>query len=251
MAEIVWDGAGVSEKYADRARLLYRLKRLMNLMRFFHRLVPRRRLFVRVLWAIEPGAGAPLAGLAVGDAEPGSGSAKQNDNDQAKQGDPEQLHNLVVEHADAVYRLAYSVVRDSALAEDVAQDTMVKAWIALPTFRGDSSLRSWIMRIAHNTAISTLRTRRALVTDPADIPERASASERTVERKVEGDEAMDAFVQALDLLDDLSRSIVVLREVEGMAYDEISRVLNVPLPTVKTRLLRARRRLSTALKEWE
>ncbi len=251
MAGIVGDGAGVSEKYADRARLLYRLKRLMNLMRFFHRLVPRRRLFVRVLWAIEPGAGAPLAGLAVGDGGSGSGSAKQNDNGQAKQGDPEQLHNLVVEHADAVYRLAYSVVRDSALAEDVAQDTMVKAWIALPTFRGDSSLRSWIMRIAHNTAISTLRTRRALVTDPADMPERASASERTVERKVEGDEAMDAFVQALDLLDDLSRSIVVLREVEGMAYDEISRVLNVPLPTVKTRLLRARRRLSTALKEWE
>ncbi len=229
--------------------------RLMNLMRFLHRLVPRRRLLVRVLWAIEPGAGAPTTGLATGDHGQGSGSGsgkgKQNGNGQAKQGDPEQLHNLVVEHADAVYRLAYSVVRDSALAEDVAQDTMVKAWIALPTFRGDSSLRSWIMRIAHNTAISTLRTRRAMVMDPADLPERAVVSERTVERKVEGDEAMQAFVRALDLLDDLSRSIVVLREVEGMAYDEISRVLNVPLPTVKTRLLRARRRLSTALKEWE
>ncbi len=204
----------------------------MYLMRFLF----RRRSLVRILWAVKPGGGAPLGGA------PGSeGTAS----------DPDQLHDLVVEHAEAVYRLALSVVRDSALAEDVAQDTMVKAWIALPTFRGDSSLRSWIMRIAHNTAISTLRTRRAAVTDPADLPERAVPSERSVERRVESNEAMDAFVGALDLLDDLSRSIVVLREVEGMAYDEIASVLNVPLPTVKTRLLRARRRLSTALREWE
>lgn len=226
---------------ANKSRLLYRFTRLMNLMRFLsnHRVAHRIRA-MRVLWAVRPGAGAPRGGKpAVGDSQEVNGS------------DPDQLHQLVVEHADAVYRLALSIVRDPALAEDVSQDTMVKAWLALPTFRGDSSLRSWVMRIAHNTAISTLRTRRAAVMDPAEMPERADASERTVERKVESDGSMDAFVQALDLLDDLSRSIVVLREVEGMAYDEISRVLSVPLPTVKTRLLRARRRLSAALKEWE
>jgi RNA polymerase sigma-70 factor (ECF subfamily) len=61
---------------------------------------------------------------------------------------------------------------------------------------------------------------------------------------------MSEFIDALDLLDDLSRSIVVLREVEGMAYDEIAEVLNVPMPTVKTRLLRARRKLGSALREW-
>lgn len=210
--------------------------RLINLMRF----LPNRRTLVRVLWAVRPGSGAPA----------GSG-ANSGERGGASEGDPEQLHKLVVEHSEAVYRLALSVVRDQALAEDVAQDTMVKAWLALPTFRGDSSLRSWIMRIAHNTAISMLRTRRAAVTDPSEMPETAAPSERTVERKVESDEAMDAFVGALDLLDDLSRSIVVLREVEGMAYDEIARVLNVPLPTVKTRLLRARRKLSAALREWE
>lgn len=204
------------------------------------RFLPNRRTLVRVLWAVRPGSGAPV----------GSGAASSGQGG-ANEGDPEELHNLVVEHSEAVYRLALSVVRDQALAEDVAQDTMVKAWLALPTFRGDSSLRSWIMRIAHNTAISMLRTRRAAVTDPSEMPETAAPSERTVERKVEADEAMGAFVSALDLLDDLSRSIVVLREVEGMAYDEIARVLNVPLPTVKTRLLRARRKLSAALREWE
>lgn len=170
--------------------------------------------------------------------------------DDPETGDPEELHRLVVEHGDAIYRLALSVVRDSALAEDVAQETLVKAWLALPTFRGDSSLRGWVLRIAHNTAISTLRTRRAVVIDPHDLPERQTVPDRSVESRVQSDLVMGEFANALETLDDLSRSIVVLREVEGLSYEEISDVLNVPMPTVKTRLLRARRRLGVALKEW-
>lgn len=192
-----------------------------------------RLLHLPVLWALSPGTG-PSDSIPARQAE----------------GDPEDLHKLVVEHGDAVYRLARSVVRDASLAEDVAQDTLVKAWLALPTFRGDASLRSWVLRIAHNTAISTLRARRATVMDPAEMPERESIPERSVERRVESSEVMDAFVEALDHLDELSRSIVVLRELEGFSYDEISSVLQVPLPTVKTRLLRARRRLGTVLREW-
>ena len=126
------------------------------------------RRIVPVLWAVRPGAGAPLSSAA-----PVGG------------GDPKDLHDLVVDHGEAVYRLALSVVRDAALAEDVAQDTLLKAWLALPTFRGEASLRSWIMRIAHNTTISTLRTRRALVMDPHDLPERTTSPEKSVDRRVE------------------------------------------------------------------
>ena len=164
--------------------------------------------------------------------------------------DPEDLHKLVVEHGDAIYRLALSVVRDTSLAEDIAQETLVKAWLALPSFRGESSLRSWVLRIAHNTAISTLRSRKAVVVDPIEMPEAETRPERSVESHVQSEAVMDDFVGALDLLDDLSRSIVVLREVEGLAYDEIAEVLDVPMPTVKTRLLRSRRRLGSALREW-
>lgn len=164
--------------------------------------------------------------------------------------DPQALHDLVVEHGDAVYRLAMSIVRDNALAEDIAQDTMVKAWLALPTLRSDTSLRSWVLRIAHNTAISTLRTRRAVVVDPQEMPDQSTVPERSVENRVQGGEVMNDFVAALDDLDDLSRSIVVLREVEDLSYDEIADVLNIPLPTVKTRLLRSRRKLGSALREW-
>jgi RNA polymerase sigma-70 factor (ECF subfamily) len=160
----------------------------------------------------------------------------------------EQLEELVREHLDSVYRVAFSVVRDSALAEDVAQDAILKAWKALPTFRGDSSLRSWLLRITHNTAISTLRRRREEYRDPDLLPEHEQLI--TTEKKVVDSMSMDAFETALSSLDELSRSIVVLREVEGMSYDEISEALDVPLPTVKTRLLRARRTLAAALEGW-
>ena len=161
----------------------------------------------------------------------------------------EQLEQLVREHLDAVYRVAFSVVRDAALAEDVSQDAILKAWHAQPTFRGESSLRSWLLRITHNTAISTLRRRREEVRDPDLLPERESAS-RTESQAV-GRMAVDAFETALDQLDELSRSIVVLREIEGLPYDEIADILEVGLPTVKTRLLRARRVLAVALEGWK
>ncbi len=229
----------------------------MLLRRLFRRLFgPRRHSMVWPrLWVARAGAGAPLEprrGAATIDGtgldEPG---LDPDAADGPSQSDSEKLHELVVEHGDAVYRLALSVVRDRALAEDVAQDTLIKAWLALPSFRGESSLRGWLMRIAHNTAISTLRTRRALVTDPVDLPDEPVRPEQSVEHRVEDRGAMDAFTEALDLLDELSRSIVVLREIERMSYDEIAEILDVPLPTVKTRLLRARRRLGTALEAWK
>lgn len=160
-----------------------------------------------------------------------------------------ELDTLVREHLDAVYRVAFSVVRDSALAEDVAQDALLKAWRALPTFRGESSMRSWLLRITHNTAISTLRKRREDLHDPQFLPERQSGV--STERQVVDSMSIDAFETALDTLDELSRSIVVLREVEGMSYEEIAATLEVPLSTVKTRLLRARRILAHALEGWK
>lgn len=158
------------------------------------------------------------------------------------------LENLMIEHADAAYRVALSITRNHDLAEDVTQDAMLKAWQALPSFRGDAPLRNWVLRITHNTAISALRSRREILQDPTEMPEEQNKT--SLERQAHGRMALGAFAQALDDLDDLTRSIVVLREVESMSYEEICDILDVPLPTVKTRLLRARRQLATALDGW-
>jgi len=161
------------------------------------------------------------------------------------------LAELTRRHADAVYRVALSVTRSDEQAEDVAQDALLKAWQALPTFRSDAPLKNWLLRITHNTAISALRKRRDIQLDPLDLPEAPAPAHLSVEARVEDRVSIDAFEDALRQLDDLSRSVVVLREVEGMSYEEISQVLDVPLPTVKTRLLRARRLLATALEGWK
>lgn len=160
------------------------------------------------------------------------------------------LAALTKRHADAVYRVALSVTRSHELAEDVAQDALLKAWTALPTFRSDSPLKNWLLRITHNTAISALRRQRDIHVDPAEMPEAVAPAHTAVEARVEARVSVDAFEDALQQLDELSRSIVVLREVEGMSYEEISQVLEVGLPTVKTRLLRARRVLASALEGW-
>jgi|GEM_PF-349218 len=158
------------------------------------------------------------------------------------------MAELVAEHSDAVYRVALSVTRDPTLAEDVAQDALIKAWNNLGQYRGEAPLKNWILRITHNTAISALRRRREETRDPVDLPERAS--HWSIESQVQNNLALDRFAVALDDLDEVSRSIVVLREVEGLSYDEICQTLDLTLPTVKTRLLRARRQLAIALEGW-
>ena len=158
------------------------------------------------------------------------------------------LIRLLDEHGAAVYRLALSIVRDPAIAEDVVQETLIKAWQALPAFRGESSVRRWILTIAHNTAVSVLRASREDAHDPHTIPDRPASE--SVEHDAQNRLAVEQLWAALDELDGTSRALIVLREIEGLSYDELSTVLRLPLSTIKTRLFRARKVLAAALEEW-
>ncbi len=163
-------------------------------------------------------------------------------------GDEEDVNALVDEHIASIYRLALSVVRDPALAEDVVQETLIKAWRALPTFRGDSSLRRWVLTITHNTAVSMLRAAREEAHDPTDLPD--SPAPHSIEDSVQDKFAVEQLWSALGDLDDSSRALIVLREIEGLSYEELCGILGLPLTTVKTRLFRVRRMLAAALEEW-
>ncbi len=150
-------------------------------------------------------------------------------------------------HAAAMYRVAVSVVRDHALAEDVVHEATIRAWRYLDTFRGDGSPKSWLLRITHNTAVSMLRKLKDTPHDPMLMPETRITH---VEEAALDGAFLSAFETALFELDEISRSAVALREIEGMAYEDIAEVLGVPLSTVKTRLFRARARLGDRLAPW-
>ncbi|MCP4436289.1 MAG: RNA polymerase sigma factor [Actinomycetia bacterium] len=159
------------------------------------------------------------------------------------------LDALIEEHAAAAFRVANGILRNPSLAEDAVQETMIKAWQSLPKFRGESSLRSWILRIAHNTSVSMLRRRRERVMAPEDLPDTVGGIDPARSTTALAD--LRSVRAALEELDELSRSVVILREVEGMTYQEIADTLDVAVPTVKTRLLRARRRLGAAIEPTE
>jgi len=158
------------------------------------------------------------------------------------EGADERLQKLVDDHAESVFRVALSVVKDRSLAEDVVQETLIKAWSNLDAHRGDGSERSWILSIAHNTAVSSLRRLREESIDPSQLPDGVALT-HNVEESVEQRQRLDDLWAAVGRLDELSRAIVILRDVEALSYQAISDSLGVPIPTVKTRLLRARREL--------
>ena len=118
-----------------------------------------------------------------------------------------------------------------------------------PQFEGGTVPRAWLMKVARNTAISLLRTRRDDPTEPEDLVGVAASGSGTSVAATDRI-AMEHMWTAMAELDETSRSVVVMRELSGMSYEEIAEVLDVPLPTVKTRLFRARRLLQVSMKEW-
>lgn len=159
------------------------------------------------------------------------------------------LEHMIAEYSSLIYHVAYNIVHDVGLAEDVVQETIIKVWRNQRHFRGDSSLKTWLVRIARNTAIDSVRRRREQPTRQGMLPDSTDDSaEGDIERVTQGRMAMSGLARALARLDELSRTIVVLREVNAMSYGEIAEALEIPESTVKTRLMRARRALQESLR---
>lgn len=173
---------------------------------------------------------------------------------QTLDGDLSAYERLVSRHHATVTRIAARVVGHDE-AEDVSQDTFLRAFHRLDRFRGDSSFRTWLLRIAHNAALDHLRRRRAEPVDPETLTESATELTRLPAERLELRERVERLEGKLRLLSPPHRTVLVLRDVEGLSYDEVAAITETPLGSVKGRLHRARRELIGLLRantyDWE
>ena len=173
----------------------------------------------------------------------------------AQKGDSEAFTVLVTEHQRYVYNLALRILQNEQEALDLAQETFVRAWTALPNFRRQSQFRTWLYRIATNLCYNRLPHLRRSLTELGDdviaeIPETDIAFGDRV-HGVESRELRSFLHQAIDHLDEHYRLLIVLRYQNELSYEEIATMLNLPLGTVKTGLFRAKEQLRRALETYQ
>lgn len=173
----------------------------------------------------------------------------------AQKGDQDAFAELVNEHQRYVYNLTLRILRDENEALDLAQETFVRAWSALPNFRGQSRFRTWLYRIATNLCYNRLPTLRRSLNELGEeiVEELSNPDPRSVNPayKLEKRELREYLFQAVDNLDEKYRLLIALRYQDELSYDEIASTLNLPLGTVKTGLFRAKARLRSALENYE
>jgi RNA polymerase sigma-70 factor, ECF subfamily len=164
----------------------------------------------------------------------------------AQDGDLDAFAALVRRHHAAVYRVALRMLGSDADAQDAAQETFVRAWRSLGRFRGESAMNTWLYRIVTRRCLDLIAARRpteelgdAELSAPGDPAERSEQRER-----------FQAVLRAVSRLPGDQRAVLVLREFEGLAYEQVAEALDITVPAVKGRLHRARRSVLEETAQW-
>jgi RNA polymerase sigma-70 factor (ECF subfamily) len=177
--------------------------------------------------------------------------------ERAQRGDKRAFELLVSKYQRKLGRLLSRMVRDPAEVEDVTQEAFIKAYRALPAFRGDSAFYTWLYRIAINTAKNYLVAlgRRAPTTTEFDHEDAENFEEAealrdsaTPESELHGKQIASTVNRAVDALPEDLRTAITLREIEGLSYEEIATLMNCPIGTVRSRIFRAREAIAAELR---
>lgn len=184
----------------------------------------------------------------------------QDDNDlqlveRVQKGDKSAFDLLVLKYQHRVLKLVSRFVSDAAEAQDVAQEAFLKAYRALPSFRGESAFYTWLYRIAINTAKNALVSNRRRpvdfdldLQDPEQYDRHAKLKEvDTPEGVLLTEEIRQVVERAMEQLPEDLRTAIVLREIEGLSYEEIAEAMDCPVGTVRSRIFRAREAIDKRL----
>jgi RNA polymerase sigma-70 factor (ECF subfamily) len=175
---------------------------------------------------------------------------------QTRDGDARAFSELVKRYESKVFRLAQHVTQNREDAEDVLQETFLKAYEHLDQFRGDSKFYTWIVRIAVNQALMKLRRRKTdkavsidetIDTGEDNIVREIAAWDENPEQKFSREEVGGILDKAVESLEPIYRSVFVLRDIEDLSTEETAEALDLSVPAVKSRLLRARLQLREKL----
>lgn len=177
--------------------------------------------------------------------------------ERAQRGDKHAFELLVAKYQRRLGRLISRFIRNAAEVEDVTQDAFIKAYRALPAFRGDSAFYTWLYRIGINTAKNYLvaQGRRAPASTPFDTEEAEDFEDAallhdvaTPENELMSKQVVEVVNASLQELPDDLRTALTLREIEGLSYEEIAAVMDCPIGTVRSRIFRAREAIAANLR---
>jgi len=167
----------------------------------------------------------------------------------AREGDRSAFHELVDRHAHSLFALAVSLCGNTADAEDIVQETFAGAFRGLQGFRGQASVKTWLTRILIRQTARHHRSSRSRKATLVPLEAASEAATGRASQHTEADTRIDVTAAIRTLSPD-HREVIVLRELQGLSYDEMAEVLEVPRGTVESRLFRARRELQERLKEY-
>ena len=168
----------------------------------------------------------------------------------SKEGDTKAFEQLIKEHEQKIYNLLLNMTNNKAAADDFLQETFLSAWQKIKSFKGNSEFSTWLYRIAINHVLMKRRRKKVIRTVSLDTPIMTPKGE--IKREFEDDwsrnplatlenrELKQKLNKAIESLPEIYRTILVLKDIDGLSNDEVKKILSISLPSVKSRLHRAR-----------